>query len=134
MSNFVPVATTTVLAGSFIPAHDETFDLAESIGTRLDAFREYVASVRDAEQADNAVAELLAALYKEANKPEHTFRVVNERTGRVAYDGPSFEEAGAIQTGENMLERAEGREPFFRLWIMDQDGIGCTVNTQQPTR
>jgi len=61
MSKFVSVAATAVLAGSFIPAHDETFDLAESIGKQLDAFREYVASVRDAQQADDAVAELLAA-------------------------------------------------------------------------
>lgn len=59
---FVTVATSTVFLGNTIPAHDETFDLAESIGTQLDAFREYVASVRDAQQADAAVTELLTAL------------------------------------------------------------------------
>lgn len=68
MSKFGEVATPTVLNGSFIPAHDMTFDLAESIGNLLDAFRSYVEQVRDAEQADNAVEELLAVFLKEAQK------------------------------------------------------------------
>jgi hypothetical protein len=70
MSNgsFVPVATGTVLGGAYIPAHDATFDIAEIIGRHLDAFRSYVAQVRDAEQADNAVQELLTAFLKEAQK------------------------------------------------------------------
>lgn len=54
----------TVLAGRSIPAHDETMDLAESIGQQLDAFRSYIASVRSEEQADDAVKELLAELTK----------------------------------------------------------------------
>lgn len=65
---FTTVATATVLGGDFIPAHDQTFDLAESIGAQLEQFREYVTEVRDAEQADNAVTELLAAFLKEAEK------------------------------------------------------------------
>lgn len=63
---FVAVATSTVLGGAYIPAHDETFDLAESIGTQLDAFRAYVAEVRDAQQADAAVTELLQAFLTES--------------------------------------------------------------------
>lgn len=58
---FASVGTATVLAGAYIPAHDETFDLAESIGAQLDEFREYVAEARDAKQADAAVTELLTA-------------------------------------------------------------------------
>lgn len=58
---FAAVATATVFLGNTIPAHDETFDLAESIGSQLDAFREYVAEARDAQQADAAVTELLTA-------------------------------------------------------------------------
>jgi hypothetical protein len=65
---FAKVATPTVLSGSFIPAHDMTFDIAESIGNLLDAFRSYVEQVRDAEQADNAVEELLAAFLSEAHE------------------------------------------------------------------
>lgn len=67
-AQFAAVGTATVLGGDYIPAHDQTFDLAESIGTQLDAFRAYVTEVRDAEQADNAVEELLAAFLKEAQK------------------------------------------------------------------
>lgn len=65
---FAKVATPTVLSGSFIPAHDMTFDIAESIGHQLDAFQSYVENVRDAEQAGNAVEELLAAFLAEAQK------------------------------------------------------------------
>lgn len=61
-TQFKTVATGTVFTGSFIPAHDETFDLAESIGTQLEAFQAYVASVRSDEQAKNAVKELLISL------------------------------------------------------------------------
>ena len=68
MSKFGVVAVDTVLAGDFIPAHDQTFDLAAAIGGLLDQFRDYVTEVRDAEQADNATEELLAALLKEAQK------------------------------------------------------------------
>jgi len=56
---FKDEASGIVLSGGYIPAHDRTFDLAEDIGTQLDAFRQYVTNVREAEQADNAVRELL---------------------------------------------------------------------------
>lgn len=75
-ASFVPVATSTVLGGAYIPAHDQTFDIAEAIGRHLDAFRSYVAEVRDAEQADNAVQELLAAFLKEAQERGDTTRVM----------------------------------------------------------
>lgn len=65
---FGEVATSTVVGANYIPSHDRTFDLAEGIGEKLDAFRSYVAQVRDEEQADNAVHELLAAFTKEAEK------------------------------------------------------------------
>lgn len=61
---FVDVAGPTVFMGDNIPSHDETHDLAEVIGTKLDEFRDYVESVRDAEQADDAVVELLQAFLK----------------------------------------------------------------------
>jgi hypothetical protein len=69
MTDYRYAGVSAALIGSFIPAHDETFDLAESIGNQLDEFREYVASVRDAEQADNAVTELLVA-FKAVLTPE----------------------------------------------------------------
>ena len=68
MTKFVSVAVSTVLGGSFIPAHDQTFDIAESIAKQLDAFREYVTEARDALQADDAVQELLEA-FLEAARP-----------------------------------------------------------------
>ena len=67
MSNFASVAIDTVLGGNYIPAHDETFDIAAAIGGQLDQFRTYVTEVRDAEQADNAVKELLEAFLKAPN-------------------------------------------------------------------
>lgn len=59
---YTATAITTAVIGASIPAHDETIDLAESIGNQLDAFHKYVASVRSTEQADEAVKELLTAL------------------------------------------------------------------------
>lgn len=123
MTEFKATAVSTVLAGRFIPAHDETFDIAESIGGQLEAFREYVARVRDESQADNAVAELLTAL---APKPDHTFRVTHERTGKVAYEGASYLDASAAQYREN----TDGLDKLWRLWLIDPDGIGVIVKTQ----
>jgi hypothetical protein len=65
---FTATAVSTVLMGNSVPAHDETLDLAETIGKSLDDFRAYVASVRDDEQAGEAVKELLTALLAEASK------------------------------------------------------------------
>lgn len=66
MGDLKQAAATAVVMGDYIPMHDETFDLAESIGTQLQEFREYIESVRDAEQADAAVTELLTALLEAA--------------------------------------------------------------------
>lgn len=65
---FTATAVTTVIMGDNIPAHDETLDLAESIGQKLDEFQHYIASVRDDAQASAAVKELLTALLAEASK------------------------------------------------------------------
>jgi hypothetical protein len=62
-------AAAAVLIGGYLPAHDEVFDLAEVIGVSFDRLRAYITTVRDAEQADLAVAELLEALTK-ANHPD----------------------------------------------------------------
>lgn len=67
-SPFTATAVTTVVMGDFIPAHDETLDLAEAIGQKLDEFHHYVARVRNEEQASDAVKELLTALLAEASK------------------------------------------------------------------
>lgn len=67
-SPFTATAVTTVIMGDNIPAHDETLDLAEAIGQKLDEFHHYITSVRDEDQADAAVKELLTALLAEANK------------------------------------------------------------------
>lgn len=65
---FEDAAAPTVWAGNYIPAHEDTLELAESIGSRLDAFREYVTSVRDEKQADEAVKELLQAFLRHAEE------------------------------------------------------------------
>jgi len=62
---FTATAVTTVIMGDSIPAHDETMDLAESIGQKLDEFHAYVAKVRGDAQANDAVKELLTALLEE---------------------------------------------------------------------
>lgn len=63
MSNPIAQALrATVFVGNYIPAHDETFDLAEEIGDRLEKFRTYIEGVRDAEQAQNALEELAEAI------------------------------------------------------------------------
>jgi hypothetical protein len=63
---FADVAGPTVLMADYIPSHDETHDLADEIGAKLDEFRDYVASVRDEDQAADAVRELLEAFLREA--------------------------------------------------------------------
>lgn len=60
--DFIQRATATVFSGSYIPSHDETHELAEQIAGLVGQFHAYVMSVRDGDQADNAVAELLGAL------------------------------------------------------------------------
>jgi hypothetical protein len=65
-SPLTATAVTTAVLGDNIPAHDETLDLAEVIGQKLDEFREYIVTVRNREQADAAVVELLTALLEEA--------------------------------------------------------------------
>lgn len=62
MGKFEQIATASVFMGIYIPSHDETHDLAESIGKQLDEFRAYVIEVRDEDQADAAVKELLTNL------------------------------------------------------------------------
>ena len=64
---YTATAVTTVIIGRAIPAHDETMDLAEVIGQKLDEFRNYIESVRSAEQADEAVKELLTAFLEVGN-------------------------------------------------------------------
>ncbi len=61
-----------VFTGNSIPAHDETFDLAEKIGLDLKAFHAYVASVRSPKQADEALVELAEAILKTAKTATQT--------------------------------------------------------------
>jgi hypothetical protein len=131
MSTFKETADRTVLMGDYIPSHDETHDLAESIGGQLDAFQTYVANVRDDEQAEGAVAELLTALLKQVQQPEHTFRVTHAHSGKVAYEGPSYTAAAGTQYSRNVDEGHNGQPSLWRLWLIDTDGIGVIVQTQQ---
>lgn len=62
---------------------------------------------------------------------DHTFRVTHERTGKVAFEGESYIVAAEAQYQYNVHEQSEGREPFYRMWLVDMDGIGVIVNTQQ---
>ena len=100
------------------------------------------ANVRDGlSSSPSIVRELLARLERaetakqpEPQKPDHSFRVVHERTGAVATDCVSYIEAATVQYHGNQIEQREGRQPLWRMWLIDSDGVGCTVNTQQPTR
>lgn len=131
MSTFKSAAETAVLIGDYIPSHDETHDLAESIGTQLDQFQAYVTEVRDADQAEGAVAELLTALLAQVQQPEHKFRVFHEYSGTVAYEGPSYTAAAGTQYGKNAEEQRNRREPLWRMSLVDIDGVTVRVNTQQ---
>lgn len=130
MTTFKETAARTTLMGDYIPSHDETHDLAESIGAQLDTFQAYVAEIRDPEQAEGAVSELLTALLRQVQQPEHTFRVTHERTGKVAYEGPSYTAAAGTQYRENGEEQAAGLPPLWRLSLVDIDGVSVRVNTQ----
>lgn len=66
LRKFAEVSGPTVFMADYIPSHDETHDLADEIGAKLDEFRAYVASVRDEDQAADAVRELLEAFLLEA--------------------------------------------------------------------
>lgn len=66
--NFEDAGKYAVLAGQHLPAHDEVFDLAQKAGEALDNLRKYVAQVRDAEQAQHAVAELVATFAEVAQR------------------------------------------------------------------
>lgn len=60
--SIAPELATAVFIGAYIPMHDTTFEIAESIGGQLEAFYAYVAKVRDEEQAAAALAELGEAI------------------------------------------------------------------------
>ncbi len=65
---------------------------------------------------------------------DHSFRVTHMISGKVAYEGESYLVAAEAQYQYNVNEQSEGREPFWRMWLIDPDGIGVIVTTQQPTR
>lgn len=56
------VALHAALVGNHIPAHDEVFDLAEQIGETVGKLHDYIADVRNVDQADAAIEELLNSL------------------------------------------------------------------------
>lgn len=61
---------------------------------------------------------------------DHKFRVTHERTGKVAYEGESYLVAAEAQYQYNVHERSENRQPLWRMWLIDPDGIGVIVKTQ----
>lgn len=61
---------------------------------------------------------------------DHSFRVTHERTGKVAYEGRSYIEASDAQYRNNADEQSEGRRPFWRMWIVDIDGISVRIDNQ----
>jgi hypothetical protein len=73
--DFTGALASAVLLGDWIPAHDETADIAETIGGFLGQFRDYVEHVRDTEHAEHALAELGAAIAEACgvavNAPEY---------------------------------------------------------------
>jgi hypothetical protein len=69
--NLGHAASEAVFIGGSLPAHDQVFDLAVEVGESLESMRTYITGVRDAEQANAAVTELLEALLA-ASKQEVT--------------------------------------------------------------
>lgn len=65
---------------------------------------------------------------------DHTFRVTHMQSGKVAYEGESYLVAAEAQYQYNVNERAEGHQPFYRIWLIDPDGVGVIVSTQEPAR
>lgn len=126
MAKFVDVAGPTVFMGNNIPSHDETHDLAESIGKQLDQFRDYVESVRDSKQADAAVVELLQAFMAQYPGLE----VVTETVAvyyAIKADGSrstpfrSYGEALEAQTAEAQWADVEDRVETVRYVRADMD-------------
>ena len=62
---------------------------------------------------------------------DHKFRVTHAYSGKVAYEGESYMDAAGTQTRENVDEGRSGQPPLWRLWLIDPDGIGVIVQTQQ---
>jgi len=69
-SSMVSPATIAVTEGNYLPAHDEVFDAAKTIGETLDQLHKYITAVRDEKQADQAVIELLTFLLHDEPKDE----------------------------------------------------------------
>jgi hypothetical protein len=55
-------AALAVLTGEYLPARDEVFDLAGEVGAALDKMYAYISKERSAEQANDAIDELLSVL------------------------------------------------------------------------
>ncbi|QFG12779.1 hypothetical protein PBI_MIMI_20 [Arthrobacter phage Mimi] len=60
---------------------------------------------------------------------DHSFKVSN---GLKSYETDSWKDACDYQYTHNRMEAHYGREPIWKIWIFDVDGVGCTVNTQVP--
>ena len=60
--DYKAAAGAAVFIGDFLPARDEVFDAAEEVADALTKLHAAVTEARDAEQADDAVDELLDAL------------------------------------------------------------------------
>jgi hypothetical protein len=136
MAKFVDVAGPTVFMGDNIPAHDETHDLAELIGSKLDEFRDYVESVRDADQADDAVVELLQAFLKVHAGRERVTETVAiyyavSETGNRSIAASTFNEAQAFVDAEDVWERVDELQDTVtyirremdrkaRTWVQEQ--------------
>lgn len=112
MTKFIDVVGPTVFMGNNIPSHDETHDLAELIGAKLDEFRDYVASVRDSDQADDAVVELLQAFLKVHAGRERVTETVAiyyavSGDGNRSIAASTANEAQAFVDSEDVWERVD---------------------------
>lgn len=66
----------------------------------------------------------------EAKKQDHSFRVTHERTGKVVYEGESYLVASLAQYQYNAHEQSEGRQPFWRMWLVDPDDVSVRIDNQ----
>jgi hypothetical protein len=72
--DYASIANGQVFMGTFIPDDDMTRTIAEQIGESVNDFRDYIASVRNTEQAEKAVAELLGALIEGVSASQKAIR------------------------------------------------------------
>lgn len=118
-----------VFGGEFIPAHDETADIAETIAGFLNKFRDYVEDARDHAQADDALAELGRAIYEATGNTAGTYA--------CAECGTTTARSYVVTTLDYENERDTRTEACLdcheKLTTTETEGLPALVYSEQAT-